>query len=406
MKSSIRETIREIVRLSVSQPPLIEADAYTRKFGKRFELYKEFEKFADVKSNDICEYAFTMTSVAKVGLNPRSEYDTPVGIYFYPLTSANLHDLMGDNLPFAGDLEYVSLVKLKDTFKWLNVQSRDVKYRSHLSKLYWKMIAKSIDEIVSSSPGWRKRTEYLLDPSRKEDFSDKSNEDLLHSLSKTKGKHWDMGDGARIFDYTYFASRFAKKPAVTWSKILSDFGFHGIYDDGNSVIHENEPSQLVAFRREYVEVIGTYRTQDLRKSSKEKNEELSDEAISRLIWRETSQQKFLNLYKKFKDVAGETTLYAFAYNPLTTQEMLEELSNSKSSYALQGVASNPEASGALLEKLASSEYAEVRLAVARNMSAPYEVLEYLSHDPSFQVSYEASFSLKKHNEFSEKQGRL
>ena len=399
MKSSIRETIREIVRLS-------EADTYTRKFGKRFELYKEFEKFADVKSNDICEYAFTMTSVAKVGLNPRSEYDTPAGIYFYPLTSENLSDLMDDTLPFAGDLEYVSLVKLKDTFKWLNVQSRDMKYRSHLSASYWKMIAKSIDEIVSSSPKWRERAEMLLDRRGKEDFSDESNEDLLHSISKTKGRHWGMGDGGRIFDYTYFASRFAKKPAVTWSKILSDLGFHGIYDDGNGVIHENEPSQLVSFRREYVEVIGTYRTQDLRKSSKEKHEELSDEAISSLIWREKSQQRFLNLYKKFKDVAGDVTLHAFAQSNLATPEMLEELSNSKFSYALRGVAVNPIVSEAILEKLASSEHIEVRLAVARNMSTSIEVLEDLSHDSSFQVRDEALYSLEKHKRSSQKQGSL
>lgn len=399
MKSSIRETIREIVRLS-------EADAYTRKFGKRFKLYKEFEKFTDVKSNDICEYAFTMTSVAKVGLNPRSEYDTPTGIYFYPLTSKNLSDLMDDMLPFAGDLEYVSLVKLKDTFRWLNLQSNDMKYRSHLSARYLKMITKSIDEIVSSSPGWRKRAEYLLDPSRKEDFSDESNEDLLFSISKTKGKHWYMGDGARIFDYTYFASRFAKKPAVTWSKILNDLGFHGIYDDGNSVIHENEPSQLVSFRREYVEVIGTYRTQDLRKSSKEKNEKSSDEAISRLIFKEKSQQRFLDLYKRFKDVAGSLTLYAFASSRLTTPEMLEELSNSKSSYVIHGVASNPTSSETLLKKLASSEHLEVRLAVARNMSTSIEVLEDLSHDSIFQVRDEALYSLEKHKEFSQKQGSL
>lgn len=399
MKSSIRETIREIVRLS-------EADTYTRKFGKRFELYKEFEKFADVKSNDICEYAFTMTSVAKVGLNPRSEYDTPTGIYFYPLTSENLSDLMDDTLPFAGDLEYVSLVKLKDTFKWLNVQSNDIKYRSHLNARYLKMLSKSIDEIVSSSPGWRERAERLLDLNGKEDFSDESNEDLLYSISKTNGKHWDLGDGAKIFDYTYFASRFAKNPAVTWSKILNNLGFHGIYDDGHSVIHVNEPSQLVSFRREYVKVIGTYRTQDLRNSSKEKRANLSDEAISRLIFKEKSQQRFLDLYKRFKDVAGSLTLYAFASSRLATTEMLKELSNSKFSYALQGVAGNPIASETLLKKLASSEHLEVRLAVARNMSTSIEVLEDLSHDSIFQVRDEALYSLEKHKEFSQKQGSL
>lgn len=56
----------------------------------------------------------SFTSVDKLGINPKSEYDTPIGIYAYPAlyvsritgTNKNMNEL-----PFAGNQPYVNLFK-------------------------------------------------------------------------------------------------------------------------------------------------------------------------------------------------------------------------------------------------------------------------------------------------------
>ena len=52
----------------------------------------------------------SMTSVDKLGINPRSEYNTPIGVYSYPaqfvLDTAKIS--MRD-LPFAGESPYVNI---------------------------------------------------------------------------------------------------------------------------------------------------------------------------------------------------------------------------------------------------------------------------------------------------------
>ena len=128
-------TIRKIIRHHLVSDKLQESDAYQRKFGKRFDPSDKIKPYVDQFSSDgIAKYAITMTTLNKVGVNPTSGYQTPFGIYLYPLTSEIYSDLLKNTLPFASEQPSVSIVRLINPTKskWLKV---DVNYGFDIKSL-------------------------------------------------------------------------------------------------------------------------------------------------------------------------------------------------------------------------------------------------------------------------------
>lgn len=396
MNHSLLRSIREIVRLSISESSLTEADTYTKKFGKRFPLYKEFEKHVDEKKDGICNYAFTMTSVEKVGINPRSKYETPAGIYFYPLTKKNYDNLLDWNLPFVSDAKYVSLVKLKKPSKWLDVTRESNEYQSVLDLILENVYTFLTDE-------WRQKTIKDHSPSnaRKQKIThdqheDHSNKEVLDWVVKFFGKNQlshSNNIASKIFDYAYFASRYSKNPQATWSRILTEAGIHGIYDDGGGVIHANEPSQLVAFRREYVEVIGTYETSSIIKSTQEISDKIPDRILYSKIFNEKSVEKLKKLYDLYKNSENTLLLQQFATNKATPTEILEELSYASNMFLAAQVAKNRKTSKEALDRLVSHKHEMVRFAVLNNPKTSKETLKKLESDQSWAISAKAKEKL-------------
>ena len=97
---------------------LREKTRYEKEFGQKYSPKQDFiSKVTDQPT----EYAFTMVRIPKVGLNPKTSYNTPAGVYFYPLTFNYYYMLIEDALPFASQSPYCGLVKLNwsDKKKWL-----------------------------------------------------------------------------------------------------------------------------------------------------------------------------------------------------------------------------------------------------------------------------------------------
>jgi ribosomal protein S17 len=65
------------------------------------------------------------TDIDKIGINPMSSYNTPIGIYSYPLTNDIMTSIKADGLvggvPFAGNAPYIWLISAKDSAKGLVV---------------------------------------------------------------------------------------------------------------------------------------------------------------------------------------------------------------------------------------------------------------------------------------------
>lgn len=92
------------------------------------------------KYKDDDDVYISFTEIDKIGINPRSKYNTPVGIYTYPLKElVKLHlnidprtlerekvtNKIGDYVPFAGNAKYVNFIRVKDKSHFIEDMYKD-----------------------------------------------------------------------------------------------------------------------------------------------------------------------------------------------------------------------------------------------------------------------------------------
>lgn len=212
--------------------PLKEITRYEKETGRKYNIVDEFTKRITVQP---CEYAFTMTKILKIGINPKTKYNTPAGVYCYPLDSIRYTELIENELPFMSDAPYVGLVKLNWNAKWLT---------------FGKDNGTPEDE---ESVAAYLKYKYDFDIN---DFSERP-------------LHWNHSPNARIFDMTYFCSLAQAKdtgtrPTIMWTQILKELGYDGVYDEGAGIIHSAERTQLVCLTLNAYEKVGMYETAALR----------------------------------------------------------------------------------------------------------------------------------------------
>lgn len=65
---------------------------------------------------------FQLAAVNKLGVNPMTTYDTPIGIYSYPFSSEYKEKLLTGRLPFAGHQPYIHFFRAKSGSKSFNIQ--------------------------------------------------------------------------------------------------------------------------------------------------------------------------------------------------------------------------------------------------------------------------------------------
>lgn len=155
----------------------------------------------------------SFTSLEKLGINPKTPYDTPLGIYAYPLTYVqkqigdDYHP--GDRLPFAGDAEYVNLFSVKGNIV-------DLKYMLPFEyDAFFKELTKEMDRFKIYDLEWKVKN---------------------GSHVNTPGGHfWNL---TRLI---------AGDNPVKWNKVFRDIGIDGCHDAGEGIIHRNEPTQDVFF---------------------------------------------------------------------------------------------------------------------------------------------------------------
>ena len=178
----------------------------------------------------------SFTTVDKLGINPKSGYKTPLGIYAYPgefvAKTVGAHRSMR-SLPFAGDSPHVNLFKARGNI--INIATISVGE----VREYYKKLAKLWSE--TSGESWKTSVDQI--------------ESLINDAS-SKAKFSDI-PGGRLWYVTMMAARelFADKwrtePPVAWNKLFRLIGIDGVVDytpdGGTGIIHTSEPSQAVFF---------------------------------------------------------------------------------------------------------------------------------------------------------------
>lgn len=329
----------------VNETILLEKSRYEKETGKKFsiDLYKKLDALATTEHP--ATYAFTMTKLPKIGLNPKTSFETPAGVYFYPLTKQYLTKLVNNTLPFVSDNPYFGVVKLKyldETGKWLKF------IHSGVSDLH-------DDDIYKALAGCRDKSVFLH--------------------AQKSGKHWNFNTDAKIFDLGYFSnSNGTRNPTIAWNNWLRKLGYVGIYDAGHGIIHPSEPTQLVCLSPEAYETIGLWATQELRKKSFADFDEYFDSLTAEqqqdaVLYNSKPSVKMLS---KLAQSNNTTTRAAVARNDKTPASVLEMLLNDASLDVRQQAAGNPNLTFDMLRKMLSRD--DVRYFALRHKNLPIDVL--------------------------------
>jgi flagellum-specific peptidoglycan hydrolase FlgJ len=155
--------------------------------------------------------------------NIQSEYNTPVGLYFYPLNIEYYKKLLNKNLPYASYYRYIWIYKLKPESNII-----------YVSKYLEQDFLNDFTKLSNMFP----------------DLKDRSDE-FMH-----RGRVSEGTNSTFVSDLLYVLYKQLKFNKYQVSKMLIDLGYGGIYDDiGSGTIHTNEPVQAVVFSTKFIEPI-------------------------------------------------------------------------------------------------------------------------------------------------------
>lgn len=218
---------------------LNEKQRYASEKGQKYSTYDQAVQYLKQHHND--PYLFvSYQDILKLGVNPNAvvnggTYDTPLGIYSYPVSSMNISDFEKSNVPVGSDREHMYVFTVKDNVK---------------NKLIFIKKDKEIDF------------------SKTKVSKEKINE--LFSLFKTKNDQSPNTFYELFHEWYSFVKKQVKIKENFYSTCLK-FDIEGIIDEGSSSIHNHEPVQAVFFKSSSLKII---MISDNKKAIRKKSNEL------------------------------------------------------------------------------------------------------------------------------------
>lgn len=202
----------------------------------------------------------SLTHVEKIGLNPRSQYDTPLGVYCYPLGIVWEQyelDKVGDLtvLPYAGKNPFVWVLRAKN--KLINMSTSDYNRQNMLrdniliEKIYKDFYEQQmLEELDNTNIHGEEYIEHW-----KNNFYSTVNsrwDYIFKEAQETARKptaicrFWNL---SRLVSFE-MAKKVKSSGAIKWNWLLRKCGYHGFVDaTGQGYIHPNEPFQAVFLQR-------------------------------------------------------------------------------------------------------------------------------------------------------------
>jgi hypothetical protein len=164
------------------------------------------------------------------GINPKSTWATPLGIYGYPIAYFSLNDIKTVNVPYAADRKYVWFFKFKNPNKvWILNKKPELsnQIKQQLLNLYRK-------ELMD---------DYLV-------FSG--------VLDENEFDVWFLNRNFTDRDLFYATNRITGNKPARWTKFFIDAGIDGVIDEGEGIIHKNEPTQGFAVNSRVIQILGVF----------------------------------------------------------------------------------------------------------------------------------------------------
>ena len=251
------------------------------------------------KYKDDPDVYISMTRIDKIGINPQSKFNTPLGVYCYPLREMwNLIETgkTTSDLPFAGDRPYVWILRSKnknfinDMYKdygsdnfdkdvktLKKIWNRDNKYIIDLrNKELEKRRDYNTKKLYFYDEGSRDYNNFLIILKDIENEIKKNNSDYLwdeiyeDGLKSAREKNsissfWNV---TRLVSLHLTKDKEAISSITKWNSILRECGYSGFADkSGKGYIHPSESTQAVFLTRDAFEVIDKIPNRDHKENS-------------------------------------------------------------------------------------------------------------------------------------------
>jgi hypothetical protein len=202
---------------------------------------------------------------SKIGINPRSDWDTPIGIYAYPIDYALDKNL---NVPFAGNKPYIYVFRSVGTM--LNAETYSVSDLDADCKKIIELCKKMVPEgnfyngvggvnsikdiireakdtaLVETPAGiiWNVTRKIAID---------------IANIKKLLANDINRKNSLKLKQPSSVPPKISNfKAPVIWNKLFRDLGYAGAvnYKD-EGIIHDNEPTQAVFFSIKSIKPITT-----------------------------------------------------------------------------------------------------------------------------------------------------
>ena len=223
--------------------PLLEARKNPEQ-NPQLSVYKQLLKYKDNPNIYI-----SMTTLPKLGLNPLSKWDTPLGIYCYPLKAVWDEYRIGEfqtleKLPFVGKAPYVQVLEWNGKGRFLDV--------SDYTEQDLKKDIKQLGDIYEDSSDFNN----IVNQAREEHKDGIPARIFFKICTTLSGKErgsvekevWDSRTKKTVKDVPF------SKGGRKWNSLLRQLGYAGLSDNtGLGVIHPNEPIQAFFISMEYVQ---------------------------------------------------------------------------------------------------------------------------------------------------------
>jgi ankyrin repeat protein len=246
------------------------------------------------KYKDDPDVYISYRSIDKIGINPMSKFNTPNGIYTYPLKE--IYDKIYNNIedvPFAGKEPYIYVIKLKSQYKKSFINDLYTEYDSKMFDNDMIKLRKTFINNVNQNRGDWTYTE--------EKFNDIIENASRHATIKNpSGIMWNI------------TRMLSKQNPNAWNHTLRVvLGYSGMADKtGNGIIHTAEPIQAVFFdikSFDVIDIIHNFKQMDKKRRDifNVFYDSYDDETILSKV------EKYMKIYgnRNIKDENGNTLLH-------------------------------------------------------------------------------------------------
>lgn len=263
----------------------------------KVSAYEQLKKYKDDPS-----IYLSYTSLKKLGINPKSNWNTPMGIYTYPIKEI-WHKIeatkSSTGVPWASHQPYIHIIKYNGTGNLIEAET-------------YSNLFKDIKHI-------REKYSYVYENSKIETIDDVIRKGMRTSVNSTDfAKFWNITH--LISNDMIYVKKHSSKSMLNWSTLLRSLGYTGFSDkSGTGIIHPSEPIQTIFLSKKDITVVDMILNKDYTKAISIKSESDIEKHLPKIL-KKYSLNRVFNTIIKNENFIGEYYL-----NRITIDQIISHI---------------------------------------------------------------------------------